>query len=152
MYYDVTRRLELLRPVRLDVSDQQESAQTVNNWSMLTPKMQVVRIMHGALEKKDFFSWWSVPTLLFCIVKSAKNKQIHRKVKCAHLVPESGSRWRRHVVPGSKRKSPHRKSDTEMHRTDVVPELAGRVNHDSWWSLPTFLGSGLRGWSPRAKG
>ena len=31
-----------------------------------------------------------------------ETKHIHRKVKCAHLVPEPDSRWRSHVVPGSK--------------------------------------------------
>ena len=66
----------------------------------------------------------------FLKVNAFKSKQIHRKVKCAHLVPEPGIRWRGHVVPGSKKKNLHRKSDIEMHRqmhrTDVVPELAGK--------------------------
>ena len=51
-------------------------------------------------------------------------------MKCAHLVPKSGSRWRSHVVLGSKKKNPRRNFDAEthhqMHHDDVVPELAGR--------------------------
>jgi len=31
-----------------------------------------------------------------------ETKHIHRKVKCAHLVPEPDSRWHSHVVLGSK--------------------------------------------------
>ena len=61
-----------------------------------------------------------------------KSKHIHRKVKCAHLVPEPCSTWRRHVVPESKKKNPRRNSDIkmhrQMHRADVVPELAERRN------------------------
>ena len=67
----------------------------------------------------------------FTFLKSVRfenTKHIHRKVKCAHLVPEPGSRWRRCLVPGSKKKSLQKNSDIEMHRqvyhTDVVPELA----------------------------
>jgi hypothetical protein len=41
---------------------------------------------------------WSVASLIIRGVGS-KNKHIRRKVKCAHLVPEPSSRWRRHVVP-----------------------------------------------------
>jgi hypothetical protein len=38
------------------------------------------------------------------IMFATKVKHIHRKVKCAHLVPEPDSRGLDHVVPGSKRK------------------------------------------------
>jgi hypothetical protein len=59
-----------------------------------------------------------------------KSKHIHCKVKCAYLVIESGSKWRRHVMPRSKKKSLYRDFDTKMHhqvhRIDVVPKLAER--------------------------
>ena len=71
----------------------------------LTPKKQVVWIMHGALKKKDFFFLDEVYPLYFSEKYSlSKSNHIHRKVKCAHLVPEPVSRWRRHVVPRLKRK------------------------------------------------
>jgi len=64
MYCDATRHLELLRLVRLDIFDQQEScpsscdsisASLEDSRPTLTPKKKVVQIMHCALEKKDFF-------------------------------------------------------------------------------------------------
>jgi len=92
----------------------------------LTPKKQVVRIMHGALEKKDFFLDKVCPLYFSKKYSLSKNKHIHRKVKCVHLVPESG----RHMVSGSKKKSPRRNSYTQMHHqmhhTDVVLEFAGK--------------------------
>jgi len=58
------------------------------------------------LAKKDFFSNEVCPLYFSEKYRSSKSEQIHRKVKCAHLVSEPV----------------HRK----MHHTDVVPELAGR--------------------------
>ena len=65
MYCDVTHYLELLRPVELDISDHYgscpsscdgTSASLEDSGPLLTPKKQVIRIIHGALKKKDFFS------------------------------------------------------------------------------------------------
>ena len=36
-------------------------------------------------------------------IRRVKNHYIHRKVKCSHLVSKPGSRWCRHVVPGSRK-------------------------------------------------
>jgi len=66
--------------------------------------------------EKDFFPDKVCPLYFSEKCRVWKSKHIHRKVKCAHLVSEPGSRWHRHVVPGSKKKSPHRNSDIEMHR------------------------------------
>jgi len=95
---------------------------------MSTPKKQVIRVMHGALEKKIFFA---VKCAHFTFLKSIDLKKASIfTVKCAHLVPEPGSRWRSHMVPGSKKKNLRRNFNAEMHRqvhhTDVIPELAGR--------------------------
>jgi len=48
--------------------------------------------MHGALEKKDFFLDEVCPLYFFEKYRLSKSKHIHRKVKCAHLVSEPGSR------------------------------------------------------------
>ena len=65
MYCDVTRRLELLRPVTLDVFNQHESCPSNCNGiltkskdirSKSSSKKPIVRRVHGALEKKYFFS------------------------------------------------------------------------------------------------
>jgi len=66
MYCEVTRRLELLRPVKLDVFNKQESrlnncngilTNSKDSCPTLASKKPVVRRMHGALKKKYFFSW-----------------------------------------------------------------------------------------------
>ena len=100
------------------------------SWLTSTSKTPVVQRMHGALEKKDFFPGEVCPLYFSEKYRLSKSKHIHRKVKCAHLVPEPGSRWRRHVVLGSKKKNHLKTFGTNMHRymhrTDVVLELAGR--------------------------
>jgi len=48
--------------------------------------------MHGALEKKDFFPDEVCPLYFSKKYGLSKSKHIHRKVKCAHLVSEPGSR------------------------------------------------------------
>jgi len=81
------------------------------------------------LIKKDFFPGEVCPLYFFEKYRFSKSEHVHRKVKCAHLVPEP-------VVGGvdtwcqGQKKSTQKNSETKMHRqmhcTDVVPELAGR--------------------------
>ena len=114
----------------LTSSTSRKVTRTVNSLSMSTPKKQVVRIMYGALKKKDFFPDEVCPLYFSKKYSLSKCKHIHRQVKCVHLVPEPGSRWHGHVVLGSEKKNPRRNFNTEihrqMHRTNVVPKLAGR--------------------------
>ena len=61
MYYDATRRLELLRPARLDIFDNQESRSNNCNDILTNLENQLINIniegaLHGALEKKIFLS------------------------------------------------------------------------------------------------
>ena len=102
MYYDVTRRLELLRSVRLDVFNKQESRPNSCNSILTNSKKQLINIdieEAGCLKN----AWCSKLKKISFLVKCAhftflksmdlkKSKHIHRKVKCAHLVPEPGSR------------------------------------------------------------
>ena len=48
--------------------------------------------MHGALEKNISFLDEVCPMYLYEKYSLSKSKHVHGKVKCAHLVPELGSR------------------------------------------------------------
>ena len=74
------------------------------------------------LIKKDFFPGEVCPLHFSEKYRFSKSKLVHRKVKCAHLVPEPGSRVRKKSTQRNSKTKMHRR----MHRTDVVPELAGR--------------------------
>jgi hypothetical protein len=71
-----------------------------------------------------------------CLQK--KGKHIHRKVKCAHLVPEPDSRWLDHVVPGSKKKN-STKPNKHIHRKMKCAHLVSEP--DSRWLDHVVLGS-----------
>jgi len=58
MYCEVTRRLELLRPMKLNIFNYYENCPNSCNNSLnksSSSKKPIIRRMHGALEKKYFF-------------------------------------------------------------------------------------------------
>ena len=80
------------------------------------------------LIKKGFFPNEVCPLYFSEKYRPQKSKQIHCKVKCAHLVPEPSSRWRRHVVPGSKEKN-------HIENLILVDTVFGHVSLDAYLEL-----------------
>jgi hypothetical protein len=80
-----------------------------------------------------------------------KVKHIHRKVKCAHLVPEPDNRWLGHVVRGSKEHIPNsaEKYALWLYHGTVPSSVVGpvprsAVDKDPWLCLVATPSSAAR--------
>ena len=79
MYCDATRHLKLLRSMNLTSPTSRKIIRVISSEDSrppLTPKKQVVQIMHGALKKKDFFLGELCP-LYFCEIHEVLKKKAY---------------------------------------------------------------------------